>query len=95
MRRTGRACQYTKRNIHWSVSEYNSNNAWYYNGNNGHMNNNNKNNDLMVRSCLELYRENDHMLMDYPVPYDYILESYYICRRKKRRKPSQMIFETV
>ena len=93
MRHTSRTCQNNMCNIHWSVSEYNSNNAWYYNGNNGNVNNNNKNNSYSVRPLLELYRENDHMLMDYPIPYDYVLYCYYLCRRKKRRKPSQLIFE--
>ena len=93
MRHTSRACQNTMHNIHWSVAEYNSNNAWYYNGNNGNVNNNNKYNSNSVRPLLELYQENDHMLQDYPVPYTEVYDAYLQCRRKKRNKPSQLIFE--
>lgn len=89
---TSRACQNVKCNIHWSVQEYNANNAWYYNGNNGNVNNNNKQNSITVRPVLELYQENDHLLEEYPIPYHVVYENYLICRRKKRRKPSHLIF---
>ena len=38
-------------------TEYNSNNAWNYNGNNGNMNANNKNNSNSVRPILESHKE--------------------------------------
>lgn len=92
MRHTSKACQNAKCNLHWSVQEYNANNAWYYNGNNGNINNNNKQNSITVRPVLELYKENDHLLEEYPIPYHVVYENYLICRRKKRHKPSHLIF---
>jgi len=44
-------------NNYWSSTEYNDNNAWNLNFNNGSWNNNNKNNNNYVRSVLA-YRNN-------------------------------------
>lgn len=87
-----RTCQYNNSNKHWSLSEYNNNNAWYYNGNNGRFNNNNKYNSNECRPVLELYYDDSH-LEDYPIPYSDFLGYYKICRRHKRNKPSQLLFE--
>lgn len=85
-------CQRTNGYIHWSVSEYNNNNAWYYNGNNGTLNNNNKYNTNQVRPSLARFYDDDH-LQDYPIPYTDFINYYRICRQKKRRKASPLIFE--
>lgn len=85
-------CQRTSGHIHWSVSEYNNNNAWYYNGNNGTLNNNNKYNSNQVRPSLARYYDDDHLL-DYPIPYNEFIDYYRKCRQKKRRKASPLIFE--
>lgn len=69
-----RTCQYNNSNKHWSLSEYNNNNAWYYNGNNGRFNNNNKYNSNECRPVLELYYDDSH-LEDYPIPYSDFLGS--------------------
>lgn len=42
---------------HWSVTEYNSNNAWNVNFNNGNTNNNNKNNSYVGRAVSALGEE--------------------------------------
>lgn len=88
-----RACQYRMSSIQWSVAEYNNNNAWFYNGNNGKLNNNNKYNSNLVRPCLAQFSENDNLLEIYPMPYELFFECYLICRRKKRKKVSQLMFE--
>ena len=41
-------------NNYWSSSQYNSNNAWNVNTNDGNMNNNNKNNNNYVRAFAAL-----------------------------------------
>lgn len=87
-----RTCQYNISNLHWSCAEYNSNNAWYYNGNNGNFNNNNKYNSNTCRPVLELHYDDNH-LEDYPIPYHEFITYYKICRRHKRNKASQLLFE--
>ena len=87
-----RTCQYSNSNIHWSVAEYNRNNAWYYNGNNGQLNNNNKYNEQQSVPVLELHYD-DNLLDKYPIPYEDFYKYYKICRKHKRNKPSQLIFE--
>ena len=42
----------------WSASEYNSNNAWIFNANNGNLNNNNKMNGNSCRGSLEFGFDN-------------------------------------
>lgn len=88
-----RTCQYRMVSIHWSVAEYNNNNAWYYNGNNGRLNNNNKYNTNIVRPFLAQYRNNDNLLECYPIPYLDFFNNYIICRRRKSNKASHLIFE--
>jgi len=44
-------------NNYWSSSEYNANNAWKQNFNNGNQNNNNKNNNNYVR-CVRTFNQN-------------------------------------
>jgi hypothetical protein len=44
-------------NNYWSSSEYNANNAWKQNFNNGNQNNNNKNNTNYVR-CVRGFKQN-------------------------------------
>ncbi|MBR1373179.1 hypothetical protein IJ556_01855 [bacterium] len=76
-----RPCQYggasavitNNSNIHWTVAEYNANNAWYYNGNNGTLNNNNKYNTNQSRPTLER-RFDDDQLEKYPIPYSFFPE---------------------
>ena len=43
---------------YWSSTEYNSNNAWKLNMNNGNRNNNNKNNNNYVRPVLAYLMKN-------------------------------------
>ena len=46
--------QLNDNNNYWSSTEYDENNAWNVNTNNGNVNNNNKNNNNYVRAFLEL-----------------------------------------
>lgn len=77
---------------HWSVAQYSSNNSWLYNGNNGELNNNNKYNSNSVRSL-------DYNIWDYVGCEEFLFflydfyDAYYICRKKKRNKSSQLCFE--
>lgn len=95
-----RPCQYggasagitNNSNIHWTVAEYNAYYAWYYNGNNGTLNNNNKYNTNQSRPTLER-RFDDDQLEKYPIPYSFFLKCYKTCRKHKRNKASQLLFE--
>ena len=76
----------------WSVAQYNSNNAWLYNANNGRINNDNKYNTNHGRSLgydigdlsgndefMQLYRE--------------VWAAYLICRKSKIHGKKQLEFE--
>lgn len=88
----GNPCQYNKRIISWSCGEYNTNNAWYYNGNNGRLNNNNKYNTYRVRPVLERNTEKGHLSDNPIVSYEEIYDSCVRCRRRKGNKPSYLYF---
>lgn len=76
----------------WSVSQYNSNNAWLYYGNNGTLNNNNKYNSYGGRSL-------DYDITEYASQEDFVQmlcefnDSWYKCRKKKRNKNTTLEFE--
>jgi len=75
--------------------EYNSNNSWYYNGNNGNMNNNNKYNSYPGRPLLDF--QSVDSIHHYPfVPFwfrELFYAAYFTCRSNKRRTPSAIRFE--
>jgi len=50
--------------FYWSSSEFNDNNAWKQNFNNGNQNNNNKNNNNRVRA-IRVYIQNNGVAVDY------------------------------
>lgn len=75
-----------------SCTEYNRNNSWLYNGNNGNANNNNRMNSYSVRASLEFGYSNDN-LEDYYIPLHEWYEIYRQCRKHKRIKPTQLVFE--
>lgn len=79
---------------HGLVAEYNANNAWLYNGNNGRLNNNNKNNTNSVRPVLEFNRESkaEADMMNYVVPLQTWYDIYRQCRKRKGTKPSHLVF---
>lgn len=80
---------------HGSVAEYNANNAWLYNGNNGKLNNNNKYNTLSVRPVLEYNYESKGDMTDaglYEIPLQDWYDIYRHCRRRKNSKPSHLVF---
>lgn len=76
----------------WSVARYNSNNSWLYNGDNGKLNNNNLYNGLSSRALdydIRDFASRD----DFRKLYDEMLDAYYICRKTKRGKSTQLEFE--
>lgn len=77
----------------WSVAEYNANNAWLYNGNNGNVNNNNKYNSNSVRPVLESYRVTDN-LSDVYIPLSEWYRIYRICKRNCSSKTLHLIFRS-
>ena len=79
---------------HGLVAEYNANNAWLYNGNNGRLNNNNKNNTNSVRPVLEFNRESkaEADMVNYVVPLQTWYDIYRQCRKRKGTKPSHLVF---
>ena len=85
-------CQYNMHTAPWSSGEYNSNNAWFYNGNNGRLNNNNKYYSFSVRPVLALYKEEDRLADGYVIPYEDIYNASVTCRKRKSRKPSYLYF---
>ena len=75
-----------------SVAEYNANNAWYYNGNNGCVNNNNKyngNGARVVRDYLVVKVEDVENCM---IPLSRWYSVYWLCRQRKANKPSHLAF---
>jgi hypothetical protein len=75
-----------------SVAEYNANNAWYYNGNNGCVNNNNKYNSngaRVVRDYLVVKVEDVENCM---IPLSRWYSVYWLCRQRKASKPSHLAF---
>ena len=80
------------RSNYWCASEYNSNNAWNFNGNNGTLNNNNKFNSLGVRSALDLITMEDNF-DSFVAFYAEMIDVYKVARRAKRNKISQLLFE--
>lgn len=84
---------YSQRKIsrQWCVGEYNANNGWYFNSNNGTLNNNNKYNSFRVRPFLD-YGYDNGQLESYETP---LSEWYPIikqCSKRKRSNPSYLIF---
>lgn len=63
---------------HWSSSEYNQNNAWNVNFNNGNINNNNKYNNNVVRPCAALEEKRKEAW----------IEAYDDCCRNKKSSDS-------
>ena len=73
------------------VAEYNANNAWLYNGNNGCVNNNNKYNSNTVRPVLASHfvKENQETVI---VPLKEWYSIYRICKRGCNTKPLHLLF---
>lgn len=74
------------------VAEYNGNNAWLFNGNNGRLNNNNKNNSNSVRPVLEFDLTEISDLGIYVIPLERWYDIYRKCRKGKASKPSHLAF---
>lgn len=74
-----------------SVAEYNANNAWLYNGNNGNVNNNNKYNSNGVRPVLESYHVTDN-LSNVFVPLEEWYKIYRICKKNCSKKTLHLRF---
>ena len=74
------------------VAEYNGNNAWLFNGNNGRLNNNNKNNSNSVRPVLEFNFTETSNLEKYVIPLHVWYDIYRICKKNKSSKPSHLSF---
>lgn len=74
-----------------SVAQYNSNNSWLYNQDNGCLNNNNKYNTLTCRALdyidLSLFDKDEFLYL-----LRLFYESYRECSRKKSNKPSHLEF---
>ena len=77
----------------WAVGEYNGNNAWLYNPDNGALNNNNKYNSYQVRPLLESDVYDNAALEFYELPLEEWYEVNRQCRRRKAMKPSCLIFQ--
>ena len=73
------------------MTQYNSNNSWNLNWNNGNLNNNNKNNNNYVRAVAEFQEKMEEK--DYTIPLEDVLTAYYDCRRNKRRTMNALSFE--
>lgn len=73
------------------MTQYNSNNSWNLNWNNGNLNNNNKNNNNYVRAFAEFQERMEEK--DYTIPLEDVLTAYYDCRRNKRRTMNALSFE--
>lgn len=73
------------------VSQYNSNNAWLYNGYNGCINNNNKYNTITCRAVLESHiaKANFGTLV---VPLREWYNIYRICKKNSGTKPLHLMF---
>lgn len=75
------------------VAEYNANNSWLYNGNNGKLNNNNKNNTNSVRPVLDFNPSEDTTgVSECVIPLQDWYDIYRRCRRGKAGKPSHLVF---
>ncbi len=76
----------------WASEEYNGNNGFIFNANNGTLNNNNKVNSYRGRISLDfdLGSSEFQRLLDFYASY---LDSYHAARRHKRSKNSQLDFE--
>lgn len=74
-----------------SVAQYNSNNSWIYNQDNGCLNNNNKYNDLTCRG-LDYYNLSEFNREELTLLLQEMYDSYRECSRKKRNKPSRLEF---
>ncbi len=77
----------------WSASEYNSNNAWIFNANNGNLNNNNKMNANSCRGSLEFGFDITDNLDNGILKLSELIGYYHVTRQHKRNKISQLIFE--
>lgn len=87
-----RTCQYSNSNIHWSVAEFTRYVAWFYYGYDGQLYPDTQFTELQSVPVLELHYD-DNLLDKYPIPYENFYKYYKICRKHKRNKPSQLIFE--
>ena len=74
------------------VAEYNSNNAWLYNGDNGRLNNNNKQNSNTVRPVLDFNLTEKGNLESFVIPLSAWYDIYRKCKRNKTSKPSHLSF---
>lgn len=78
-----------------ATTQYNSNNAVFFNGNNGNLNNNNKYNKYSVRPVLAL--DDSYIADTRSVPFFNLLvdiyKAYFHCRKNKRNTSSAQRFE--
>jgi hypothetical protein len=77
----------------WSVSQYNANNGWIFNGNNGTVNNNNKYNGNISARVLDCNLKDFDGLEEFNTFIDSFYDAYYECRKSKRNKSAQLEFE--
>lgn len=70
--------------------QYSAANAWNVNTNNANVNNNTKTNTNRVRAVSELESKNPSALS---LLYQDLIQSYYVCRRRKTTKDNMIAFE--
>ena len=76
-----------------SCADYNSNNSWYFNGNNGCLNNNNRyNGNFRCRPVLDYGQYDNDDLETYLLPLSYLFIISLRSERGKKRKPSYVFF---
>lgn len=76
-----------------SCADYNANNTWYFNSNNGCVNNNNRyNTNFRSRPVLDYHQYDNELLESYPVPLSRMLIVSKKAEKKKKSKPSYVYF---
>lgn len=76
-----------------SCADYNANNSWYFNGNNGSFNNNNRyNGNFRCRPSLDYGQYDNELLEDYPIPLSMMLAISRKTERGKSAKPTYAYF---
>lgn len=76
-----------------SSADYNGNNTWYFNGDNGILNNNNRyNGNFRSRPVLDYDWYDNDMLDRYPVPLSQWLTTSIIAVQGKKKKPTYVHF---
>ena len=76
-----------------SSADYNANNTWYFNTNNGCINNNNRNNtNFRSRPVLDYHQYDNELLESYPLPLSQMPMVSKKAEKGKKGKPSYVYF---